>query len=415
MDIPLDENYRKKQIIKNTAKASAVLAIVIAFFLVIFKVLESSISMDRIRTAVVETGDIDATINGSGTVVPEFEQVLTSPVTTTVLKILENPGAELQPGQRILELDLKEFTNSSNSLNEQITLKTNQREKLKLDFQKRELDMNSQIEIKKLNLDVLKSRAEQQDNLFKVGGTSREKLDQAKLEESIARIELDRLQRSLTLDEETHKNQLSTFDTEIKLLRQDREEIERQLKFAEIRSDRHGVLTSTITDQGANITKGEVVAKIADFTSFKIEGIISDIHASKIGLGQPVIVKIGDTTLDGKVTGIMPTITNGQVSFYVGLENKSHSELKSNLRVDVYVVTARKSNVLRVKNGPFASGEGLRDVFVLRGEKAYKIKARLGLSNFDYFEVVEGLSEGEEVIITDMSSYSDVDEIKIKR
>jgi HlyD family secretion protein len=98
----------------------------------------------------------------------------------------------------------------------------------------------------------------------------------------------------------------------------------------------------------------------------------------------------------------------------VSLADKANTQLRSNLRVDVFIVTDHKSQVLRVKKGPFASGEGLRDVFVIRGDVAVKTPVRLGLVGAEHYEVVQGLLDGDEVIISDMTDYMHVKEVKLK-
>ena len=69
---------------------------------------------------------------------------------------------------------------------------------------------------------------------------------------------------------------------------------------------------------------------------------------------------------------------------------------------------------MRIKKGPFANGEGLRDVFVVRGDVAVKTPVRLGIASFDQYEVVQGLLEGDEVIISDMTDYQHLKEVKLK-
>ena len=98
----------------------------------------------------------------------------------------------------------------------------------------------------------------------------------------------------------------------------------------------------------------------------------------------------------------------------MALENKSSPLLRPNQRVDVYLITERKTRALRVKRGPFITGgAGVHDVFVIRGDVAVKTEARIGISSFEYYEVVSGLLEGDEVIISNMKEYMHMDEVQI--
>jgi HlyD family secretion protein len=127
-----------------------------------------------------------------------------------------------------------------------------------------------------------------------------------------------------------------------------------------------------------------------------------------------VKVKVNEEFLTGTISSILPTIQNGIVTLQASLADKSSNLLRSNLRVDVFIVTAQKENALRLKKGPFVNGEGEHEAFVLRDGMAYKTPVRIGLASFDQYEVMEGLAEGDEVIISDTRDFIHMKEIKIK-
>jgi len=106
--------------------------------------------------------------------------------------------------------------------------------------------------------------------------------------------------------------------------------------------------------------------------------------------------------LNGLIAGIQPTIQNGVISFTVQLNDKTNRELRSNLRVDVFVITSYENDIVRVKNGPFINGSGEQEIFIVDGKSATRRRVLIGASNFDWVEVKEGLQPGENVIISDM-------------
>jgi HlyD family secretion protein len=176
------------------------------------------------------------------------------------------------------------------------------------------------------------------------------------------------------------------------------------------------VLTWVTPEEGATIHRGEIIARTADLNSFRVEATVSDIHATRIRVGLPVKVKVNEENyLQGSIIRILPTIENGVVNMEVSLEERSSPLLRSNLRVDVYVITARKENVLRIKKGLFINGgEGEHEVFVIHDDVALKTPVRIGMSSFEYYEVVEGLKEGDEVIISEMKDYVHLKEVKVR-
>ena len=414
MDRPLDETFRKQQIRKRTVQGGIALVVIAGIFILVPGWISPSLNRNRIRTAKVERGPIEAIITASGTVVPEFEQVIPSPIETRVLKILQSPGAKLTKGEPILELDVSTTTLAFEKLNDQIMLKENEQKRLKIDLEKTITDLQTQLQIKKLKLEFLKSKTEQQQKLFEIGGSSKEQMRQTKLEEDIAELELQQLEISIRNTQQSLQNQLDGVATELRILQNEREEVRNQLNQASTRAERDGVLTWAVSQEGATIRKGEVLAKIADLNSFRIDATVSDVHATRLAVGLPVKVKINEDYLSGTISSIQPTIQNGIITLQARLAEKSSPLLRSNLRVDVLIITAQKESVLRLKKGQFANGEGEQQVFVIRGNVAYKTPARLGISSFEQFEVIEGLSEGDEVIISETQEFIHMKEIKVK-
>lgn len=390
-------------------------AVVAAVFIWGPRLIRPSVVRARIRTAKVDTGLIEATITASGTVVPEFERVISSPVNARVLKILKRPGAVLSKGDPILELDLNESRLAVEKLNQQIELKQNQQAKAKLDLENTLIDLQSRWEIKNLEYKASKAATARNRELYRQGLMSEERLREVELIEEKEAFELKQLEESKRNAQASTKTQLEGLALEMKTLEQERVEAQRQLELATTKSDRHGVLTWVIDEEGATVQKGVVLARIADLRAFRVEATVSDVHANRLSFGQSVRVKVNDElTLSGAIARINPTVSNGVITLVVGLEDKSNAQLRSNLRVDVLIATERKDGVLRIRKGPSVGGEGVRDIFVIRGDVALKTTAKFGVAGADHCEVLQGLLEGDEVIISDMTDYMHVNEVKLR-
>ncbi len=283
-----------------------------------------------------------------------------------------------------------------------------------LDLESLLINLQSQLQIKALELKGAQATTARNRELFKQGLLSEERLREIEFAEEKTRTELKQLEDSKRNSQASTKTQLEGLALEMKTLEQERTEAQRQLELATTKSDRNGVLTWVVNEEGATMQKGAVLARIADLSTFRVEATVSDVHASRLSVGLPVKVKINDDLLEGSVASINPTVANGVITMLVSLLEKSSALLRSNLRVDVLIVTDHKEQALRIKKGPFASGEGVRDVFVVRGDMAIKKPVRFGIVSFDHYEVLQGLAEGDEVIISDMNEYQHLKEVKIK-
>ena len=128
---------------------------------------------------------------------------------------------------------------------------------------------------------------------------------------------------------------------------------------------------------------------------------------------MPVLIRFNETLLKGHIVNISPAISNSIVSFDIHLD-ESDPALRPNQKVDVFLVTASRSKVLRVVNGPAFKGAKSDQVFVIEGNKAVRRTVKTGMRNFDYVEILSGIKAGEQVITSDMADYSNATTIDIK-
>lgn len=115
------------------------------------------------------------------------------------------------------------------------------------------------------------------------------------------------------------------------------------------------------------------------------------------------------------VSNVTPLSRNGIIQFTVQLDEADHPRLRSGLRTDVYVMNAVKDDVLRIANGPYYSGKGTYELFVMNGATLEKREIRLGDSNYQYVEVISGLNPGDQVVVSDMSQHRNKSKLKVSR
>ena len=87
---------------------------------------------------------------------------------------------------------------------------------------------------------------------------------------------------------------------------------------------------------------------------------------------------------------------------------------RQSLKADVYIVTDRRADAIRVARGPFLTGEGAQDVFVVRDDRAMRTRVELGLIGYDAVEISKGVQPGDELIVSDMTNYLHARELKLK-
>ena len=94
---------------------------------------------------------------------------------------------------------------------------------------------------------------------------------------------------------------------------------------------------------------------------------------------------------------------------------RSVSNLRPDQQLEIRVVISYKENILLLPNGPYYRDRGYKDMYVIRGNKAYRTAVLLGDANFDYVEILEGLQEGDRVILSDIEEKYTRDEIRVRK
>ena len=159
---------------------------------------------------------------------------------------------------------------------------------------------------------------------------------------------------------------------------------------------------------------GRQVAFARMVTDGAVFGYLADVYVDRLRAGNEVIVKIGTLKLEGTVSNIRPSVKNGTVTFNIELAESNHPRLRAGLKTDVHVISSFKESALRIANGSYYTGKGEYELWVVRGGEAIPRKLRLGDSNYEYVEVLEGLSPGEQVIVSNMDNYKNRKKVKVK-
>jgi HlyD family secretion protein len=378
------------------------------------KVLGSSVHRSEITTAVVEQGAVENTISASGEIVPEFEQVITSPVSASIKEVLVDAGKNVHAGEAILQLDKSASQAEYEKLKFQWESKRNEIQKLKLELEKSFSDLKSNNDVKQLRINSLEAALEDAKRLYKAGGGTREDIQQADLNLKVAQLEKKQLESEILNKQQSMRIEMKESEIAAAIQESDLKELARKLQLANIVASRPGVITWVNRNIGASVHEGESLVRVADLSSFKVTGSISDSYLDQLHHAMPALVRINDTTFRGVVANINPSVQNGLISFDVQLDTHNHPLFRPNMKVDVYLVTESRKNTMRVANGPAFKGGQVQDVFVVNGNTAERRTVHIGLTNFDYVELKDNVKPGDVVITSDMSNYKNTKSLTIK-
>lgn len=377
------------------------------------RMVSPSVALDQIRVSQVHRGSIANTINAAGVVIPISETQVSSPIQSRVARVVARPGQEVKAGELLLELDDTVLRVAVDNLREQVAQQENRVESLQLAMTQKLKQVASDIELMQLDLESAQVKLGRYERLGKSGAFSASDLDAARLAVKRSEIELRQkresvadTRRATATDMEGARLQKSIYE---KQLAQQQE----LLAQTRVRAPFDGMLSWVLTDEGASVTAGQLVAKVSRLHSYRVEATVSDFYARYLAPGQAVRVGYSGQVLAGRVQTVLPEIVDGTVKLRVSLDQPGHPLLRNKLRVDVNIVTDSKPDALVVDAGPAFNGRGPQQAFLVTGGEARKVPIDMGLGDGRNVEVLSGARDGDRLIVSDTSQFKHLDHIRI--
>jgi HlyD family secretion protein len=413
MDQPLSQQTVTARRRRNWGIALIGLATFCAAAWGINRVVRPSIALSEVVLAEVRRGAIANTVSASGIVIPVHEEFVTSPIPTRIAKVHAKPGQKVAQGEILLELDDQSTRLAVDALKEQLAQQENRIVGLTLEMDQKRKQLSSSIELLELDLKAAKVKWGRYETLRKSGAVSGEDMLTAELNVQRFEIQLRQQRESIGGNERSTQSNIEGAKLQRSILNKQLLQQQQQLAQMQVRAPFAGMLTTIVSDEGASVAPGQVVAKVSELNNYRVEASVSDFHARSLKQGQVVRVEQGSTQLLGKVHTILPEIQNGSIKLLVALDQPSHPLLRDKMRVDVNVVTDQKADALIVSFGPAFNGKGRQAVYLVRNGVAHKAQAELGGSDGKAVELLAGVQLGDRLVISDTTRFKEHDSITL--
>jgi HlyD family secretion protein len=415
MDRPISNDKKRSRQVKGIVRILIIAAVLIGGVFLLRGLLTKELEQQDFQTATIERGPIEQTITASGIVVPAFEQQIVAPIAAAIKMVQGNSGDQVERGDTLLQLDDEYIRLQYESLRDQLELKKNNITRLRYEYDKNIRDLDYESQIKALQISSFEAQLADTKRLAKIGSATPEEVDRAQLQLDIAKLEKQKLDNELNFREQVLPGDRRNLELEARMEEKKSSELSRKLRETSVIAPRSGVITWINEELGKQVNEGELLVRLADLQRYRIEASCSDRYASQVKVGLPVRVRINQTDLPGRITTILPAVENNTVAFIVEVDEPDHPNLRPNRRVEVFLISDRREQALRLKNGPAFNGQAVQPLFVVQGDKAIRTEARVGLTSVDYVELLStDLQEGQQVIISDMEPYEHLERIAIK-
>jgi len=419
MDISRPD-IRKKKMRRQIAfgvVAIAVLAVV-AFFVVRLKPAAPVVDRATIWTDTVKRGPLLRQVRGPGTLVPREDKIRLIPAETeaTVVRIRVLPGAKVEPDT--LLMDLVDPQLQQELLDAQLQLKgavadlTNTRAKLQSDL------MTQKAGAATVGADNKQAQlqASTDKSLYDLGVISglTYSASKGKADELTTRNDLEK--QRLTLNEKAIETQIAVQQTKVDQAKALLGLKQKQLDALSVRAGISGVLVELSHQVGEHVAPGTTLAKVVQPDQLKASLKIAETQARDIQIGQPAEIDTHNGVIDGKVTRIDPAVVAGTVTVDVELAGALPLGARPDLSVDGTIDLDRMTDVLFVGRPAFGNENSTISLFKLSadGKTAVRVPVKVGRASVNSIQVIEGLQDGDTVILSDMSRWDSTDRIRLE-
>lgn len=389
---------------KGLLIAVSVLAAILILFILSHKSgIPSFLTADskNYQTSIVDRGKVIIPLDATGIVEPENEVILLSPLTSIIRKIRKEPGSQVKKGEVIIELDLEPTRAEIEQISDQLEVKSNSLERSKLEGQMARIDLDYNVEVKKLRITSIKAQLTDEEQLLSVGGISSAKIEETKQNLVLAEKDLDVLQKKNAIRIKQMKTEETGLDLQIDIQKKQLAEKIAILSKCDIKAPSDGIILSVSGKEGEKVGNDKMLITMSDLTTFKIRGLIDEKLSEQVKTGNPVIVLSDNEQLAGTIGNITPTVAENKIEFNVHLENSNNPKLIPNKTVKILVLKSLKNDVIRISANNNFKANSEQTVYILDSGKVVSRVVTFGIKGNEYQEVISGLNEGEKVILSD--------------
>jgi HlyD family secretion protein len=366
----------------------------------------------------VKRGPLLRQVRGLGTLVPSQESVRQIPAETeaTVVRIHLLPGSQVKADAILLEMSNPQTEQSA--IDAQLQLKAAEAEYQSLRVKLESDLMNQKAGAATVHADHSQAQrqAETDKSLYELGVISglAYKSSKDKADELTTRNDLET--QRLTSNQRATESQMAQQQAKVDQMRTLSQLKQKQLDALKVRAGIDGVLVDLPLQVGQHVLPGTMLAKVVEPDHLMATLKIAETQARDVQIGEPSSVDTHNGVIAGTVMRVDPAVQNGTVTVDVKLTGELPKGARPDLSVDGTIDLERMENVLYVGRPAFGQENSTISLFKLGsdGQGALRVPVKVGRASVNSIQVIEGLHEGDTVILSDMSRWDNTDHIRLE-
>lgn len=416
-----DLKQKRKRRLLFSSGAGIVIAVLLGVMVARLKPAAPTVDRSTIWTDTVKRGPLVRQVRSStGTLVPREDSIELIPVQTdaTVVRIRVLPGAQVTPSTVIM--DLADPQLQQELLNAQLALKATEADYKSLQAQLESTLMDKKTAAAQVNADYAQDQLQAQTDkaLFDLGVISGLAYQKSKSTADQLTAQHQLSQQQLQVNQKAIEVQLASQQTKIDQARALVDLYQKQTQALQVRSSISGTLAplAAPVQVGQHVSAGTSVAEVVQSGKLKAALQIAETQARDIQIGQPATVDTHNGVIPGHVTRIDPAVVNGTRTIDVQLDGPLPPGAVPQLSVDGTIDLERMKDVLYVGRPSLGNENSTLSLFRIDpdGKSATRVPVKVGRASVEDIQVLEGLKQGDTVILSDMSRYDNVDHIRLE-
>ena len=418
MDIKRAPKSKIKKKIRNAIMIVVGIAAIGGITYGLTKLKPAAPTLER-STAVIETvkrGEMVRDVRGNGTLVPEVTRWVPAPADGRVERILLKAGVEVDPSTVIAELSNPQLEQTASDTDLQVKAAIADQENLKVKLESDTMTQKAAIATINAQYSQAKLQLDADEVLAKQGLVAdlTLKISRVNVQDLANRLKVE--QERLAVNSRSTKAQLNAAASRLDQLRALATLRRQQVDELKVRAGTGGVLQQVLVTEGQQVTPGFNMARVADPASLKAVLRVAETQISGVRIGQPVIVDTRNGLIQGTVSRIDPAAREGTFEIDASLIGPLPPSARPDLSVDGTIELERLKDVLKVGRPAFGQAQQTIGMFVLSpdGSEAERRSVKLGRNSVSQIEILEGLKEGDQVIISDTTALDSYNRIRVR-
>jgi HlyD family secretion protein len=370
-------------------------------------------------TAVIETvkrGEMVRDVRGNGTLVPELARLVPAPADGRVEKVLLKAGVEVDPSTVIAELSNPQLEQQASDTELQVKAAQADQENLKVKLESDTMTQRAAIATINAQYSQAKLQLDADEVLAKQGLVADLvlKISRVNVQDLANRLKVE--QERLVVNSKSTKAQLNAAASRLDQLRALAALRRKQVDDLKVRAGSGGVLQQVLVTEGQQVQPGTNIARVADPNSLKAVLRVAETQISGVRVGQPVVVDTRNGLIQGTVARIDPAAREGTFEIDATLIGPLPPSARPDLSVDGTIELERLQDVLKVGRPAFGQAQQTIGMFVLSpdGTEAERRSVKLGRNSVSQIEILDGLKEGDRVIISDTTALDSYNRIRLR-